>query len=153
LEGDLVAEAFELFDEPVAVTVGVLGVSAVEEFLAEIVVGDALVEDVVGGGEDLVSGRDGRFGVAAAALDALVAGAEVGAFGSDDRFRTFGQGAAQPFGAFAGRPSLPSSCETAFAVGLLSLRARTDVLSCCSSHQRSKPCRSWNPPVEAVWET
>ena len=50
-------------------------------------------------------------------------------------------------------PSLPSLCETASAVGLLSLRARTDVLSCRSSHQRSKPSQSWNPPVETVWET
>ena len=32
-------------------------------------------------------------------------------------------------------PSLPSSCETASAVGLLSLGARTDVLSCRSSLQ------------------
>ena len=47
-----------------------------------------------------------------------------------------------------GAPSLPSSCETASAVGLLSLRARTDVLSCRSSHQRWMPGRSWMPPVE-----
>jgi hypothetical protein len=45
-------------------------------------------------------------------------------------------------------PSLPSSCETASAVGLLSLRARTDVLSCRSSHQRWIPGRSWMAPVE-----
>jgi hypothetical protein len=31
-----------------------------------------LVEDVVGGGEDLVAGRDGRFGVPAAALDPVM---------------------------------------------------------------------------------
>lgn len=49
-------------------------------------------------------------------------------------------------------PSLPSSCETASAVGLLSLRARTDVLSCRSSHQRRKPSWSQMPPVETVWE-
>ena len=51
------AEAFELFDEPSAVAFGVLGVAAAEEFLAEFVVGDALLEDVVGGGEDFVGGR------------------------------------------------------------------------------------------------
>jgi hypothetical protein len=51
-------------------------------------------------------------------------------------------------------PSLPSSCETASAVRSLSLRARTDVLSCRSSHQgwtpsRSRmPLRSCMPPVE-----
>jgi hypothetical protein len=66
----LVAEAFELVDESPFVAFGVLGVAAVEELFTELVVGDALVEDVVGGGEDLVAGRDGRFGVSAAALDA-----------------------------------------------------------------------------------
>ncbi len=48
----------------------------------------------------------------------------------------------------AGEPSLPSSYETASAVGLLSLRARTDVLSCRSSHQRWMPGQSLMPPVE-----
>ena len=46
------AEAFQLLDEPSGVAFGVLGVAAVEEPFAEFVVGDALVEDVVGGGED-----------------------------------------------------------------------------------------------------
>lgn len=55
-EGDFVAEA-------ALVALGVFGVAAVEEGFAELVVGDALVEDVVGGGEDLVAGGDGRFGV------------------------------------------------------------------------------------------
>ena len=68
------AEAFELADQAAAVAFGVLGVAAVEELFAELVVGDALVEDVVGGGEDLVGGRDGRLRVSAAALDAVVAG-------------------------------------------------------------------------------
>ena len=68
------AEAFELFDEPSAAAFGVLGVAAVEEFLAEFVVGDALLEDVVGGGEDLVGGRDRGLGVSAAALDPVLAG-------------------------------------------------------------------------------
>jgi hypothetical protein len=45
-------------------------------------------------------------------------------------------------------PSLPSSCETASAVGLLSLRARTDVLWCRSSHQRWKPGRGRMTRVE-----
>src|SRR5947199_10462455 len=72
-DGDLVAEAFELVDKPAAVAFGRFGVAAVEELFAELVIGDAAVEDVVGGGEDLVAGRDRRFGVAAAALDAVVA--------------------------------------------------------------------------------
>jgi hypothetical protein len=62
-----VTEALELAGEPTAVALGVLGVAPVEEVLAELVVGDAAVEDVVGGGEDLVGrwrswpwrGRDG----------------------------------------------------------------------------------------------
>jgi hypothetical protein len=63
-----VAEALELFDQAAAVAFGCFGVAAVEELIAELVVGDALVEDVVGGGEDLVGGRDRGFGVSAAAL-------------------------------------------------------------------------------------
>ena len=41
------AEAFELADQSTAVAFGVLGVAAVEEFLAELVVGDALAEPVL----------------------------------------------------------------------------------------------------------
>ena len=59
------AEALELVDEAAAVALGVLGVAAVEELLAELVIGNAAIEDVVGGGQDLVAGRDGRFGVSA----------------------------------------------------------------------------------------
>ena len=47
------AEAFELFDQAAAVAFGCFGVAAVEELFAELVVGDALVEDVVGGGRIL----------------------------------------------------------------------------------------------------
>jgi hypothetical protein len=39
-----VAEAFELADESAAVASGVLGVAAVEELVAELVVGGALVD-------------------------------------------------------------------------------------------------------------
>jgi hypothetical protein len=45
-------------------------------------------------------------------------------------------------------PSLPSSCETASAVGLLSLGARTDVLSCRSSLQGWILGRRLMAPVE-----
>jgi hypothetical protein len=68
---DLVAEPLELADEAAAVALGVLGITAVEELFAELVVGHAALEDAVGGGEDLVSGRDRGLGVPAAALDAL----------------------------------------------------------------------------------
>ena len=56
---------------PSAVAFGGFGVAAVEELFAEFVVGDALVQDVVGGGEDLVGGGDGAFGVPAAAQHGL----------------------------------------------------------------------------------
>jgi hypothetical protein len=39
-------------------------------------------------------------------------------------------------------PSVPRSCETASAVGLLSLRPTMDVMSCRSSHQRRIPGQS-----------
>jgi hypothetical protein len=55
LEGDLVAEALDFADQAAAVALGVLGVAAVEELFAELVVRNALVEDVVGGGKDLVA--------------------------------------------------------------------------------------------------
>ena len=58
-------EALELADEAAAVALGVLGVAAVEEFLAELVVGDALFEHVVGSDEDLVACGDRGFGVSA----------------------------------------------------------------------------------------
>jgi hypothetical protein len=45
-----VAEAFELVDQPSLVAFGCFGVAALEELFAELVVGDAAFEDVVGGG-------------------------------------------------------------------------------------------------------
>ncbi|MEO7514056.1 MAG: hypothetical protein ABIZ91_20135 [Gemmatimonadaceae bacterium] len=45
------AETLELVDEAAAVALGVFGVAAEEELFAEVVVGDALLEDVVGGGQ------------------------------------------------------------------------------------------------------
>ena len=66
------AEAFELVDEAAAVAFGGLGVAAAEEFLAEFVVGDAAVEDVVGGGEDLVFSSLGVFALCLWILHGLV---------------------------------------------------------------------------------
>ena len=40
-EGDLVAEAFELADEPVLVALGVFGLAAVKVVVAEVAKGDA----------------------------------------------------------------------------------------------------------------
>jgi hypothetical protein len=53
-----VAEALELVDEAAAVARWCSVSRAVEERFAELVVGDAALEDVVGGGEDLVGGGD-----------------------------------------------------------------------------------------------
>ena len=82
---------------PSAVAFGVLGVAAVEELFAELVAGDSSAEDVVGGGEDFVAGRDRGFGLSAAAFDPVVAGGQVGAFGAHDGLGGLGQGSAQPF--------------------------------------------------------
>ena len=68
------AESFELVDESFAVALGVFGLAAGEVVIAEVVVGDLLGEDVPGGDEDGVGGRDRRFLVAAAASEALVVG-------------------------------------------------------------------------------
>jgi hypothetical protein len=86
-----VAEAFELVDESSSVAFGGFGVAAVEEVFAEFVVGDAAVKDVVGGGEDFVAGGDRGFGVSASALDPVVAGKQVGAFGADDALGRVGR--------------------------------------------------------------
>ena len=47
-----------------------------------------------------MAGRDRGFGVSAAALDPVVAGGQVGAFGAHDPFGALGQGSAEPLGAF-----------------------------------------------------
>jgi len=68
-----VAEELELADEAAAVALGVLGVAAVVEPFAEVVVSRRrLVEDVVGDSQALVAGRNHGFGLAAAVLDPTV---------------------------------------------------------------------------------
>ncbi len=49
-------------------------------------------------------------------------------------------------------PSLPSSCETASAVGLLSLRARTEVLSCLKLLELSSVSGQRMRPPMTAWE-
>jgi hypothetical protein len=63
-EVDLVPELLELADEPCR---ALLGGASVEVVGAEFVVGDVLVEDVVGGDEDGVAEGAGCFAGAAAA--------------------------------------------------------------------------------------
>src|SRR5919201_1086696 len=98
-ERDFVSELFELADESVSVSLCVFGLPADEVVIAEVVVGDVSGEDVPGGDEDRVGGRDRRFLMSAAATEALVVGGEVGAFAAAGGLRRFGQPGAQPFGA------------------------------------------------------
>jgi len=64
LEGDGVAERFELPDEPAGAVLD--RVAAGEPVGAEFAEGDALLDDVVVGDEDVVAGGADRFRVAAA---------------------------------------------------------------------------------------
>ncbi len=64
LEGDGVAECFELFDEPVGAVLD--RVAAGEPVGAELAEGDAVADDVVVGDQDVVAGGADRFRVAAA---------------------------------------------------------------------------------------
>src|SRR6266540_6874980 len=76
LEGDGVAERFELSEEAAGAVFG--RVAAGEPVGAEFAEGDALAGDVVVGDQDVVAGGADRFGVAAAAADLPVVGGEVG---------------------------------------------------------------------------
>lgn len=64
LDGDFLAEAFELCDE--SADVGLFGESAGEVVAAEVGVGLVSVEDVVGDDQDGVADRDGGAFAAAA---------------------------------------------------------------------------------------
>jgi hypothetical protein len=71
-------------------------VAAHEPVSAEVAVGDATVEDVVGGDQDRVAARLGRLGRAAAAPQPLVLRGEVGVLGSPGGLGCPGQVRAQP---------------------------------------------------------
>src|ERR671930_162804 len=74
VEGDLVAQGVELADELAGLRFG----AAVHEPVgAEVLVGLAAVEDVVGGDQDRVADRLGRLGRAAPGPQPLVLGGEV----------------------------------------------------------------------------
>jgi hypothetical protein len=76
-----VPEPFELRDEAFG---DAFGVGATREVVAvEVLIGNVVFEDVVGGDQDRVRDGDDRFLVAAAALDLLVLGAQVGVLGAD----------------------------------------------------------------------
>src|SRR6266705_5606970 len=97
-ERDVVSELLKLADE----SFGALFAGALVEVVgAEFVVGDVLLEDVVGGDEDRVAQRAGCFAGAAAAAQACVLGAEVRALAPRGRFRRFGQRRLQPARAVA----------------------------------------------------
>src|SRR6266508_1983693 len=97
LEGDGVAERFELAHEPAGAVLD--RVAAGEPVGAELAEGDAVAGDVVVGDQDVVAGRADRFGVAAAAADLPGVGGEVGALAACCSPGRFGQRLAQPAGA------------------------------------------------------
>src|SRR5712691_981892 len=88
LKVDRVAELFELADEPFG---ALLAGASVEVVGTEFLVGDVLVEDVVGGDEDRVAQGAGCFAGAAASAEACVLGAEVAALGARGGLGGFGQ--------------------------------------------------------------
>src|SRR5690349_4228437 len=90
--GDLVAEGFEALDE--AVLEGVL-VAAVEEVGAEVVVGAAILEEMVGDDQDRVGDGDGGLVGATASGEAMVLGAEVGVAGATGGLGSLDQGGPQ----------------------------------------------------------
>src|SRR4029453_1607737 len=78
VEGDLVAQGVELADELAGLR---LGAAADEPVGAQVLVGLAAVEDVVGGDQDGVAHRLGRLGRAAAAPQPLVLRGQGGVLG------------------------------------------------------------------------
>ncbi len=80
LEGDLVAECFELFDEATGAVLD--GVAAGEPVGPELAEGHLVADDVVVGDQDVVAGGADRFLLAAAAADLPVVGGEVGVLGA-----------------------------------------------------------------------
>src|SRR6266536_4068519 len=100
LEGDFVAERFELLDEPAGSVFG--RVAAGEPVGAELAVGDAVADDVVVGDQDVVAGGADRLRVAAAAADLPVVGGQVGVLAAGGAAGCLGQRAAQPAVAAAG---------------------------------------------------
>src|SRR6266542_3511427 len=100
LEGDCVAECFELLDEPAGAVFG--GVAPGEPVGAEFAEGDAVAGDVVVGDQDVVAGGADCFRVAAAAADLPVVGGEVGVLAVGGGVGGLGEGCAQPGVAGAG---------------------------------------------------
>jgi hypothetical protein len=76
VDADLVAEALELVDEPA--DVGLVGLALKEVVAAELGVGLAPVQDVVGADQDGVPDRDRGSFVVAASAKAPVLGRQVG---------------------------------------------------------------------------
>src|SRR5437773_2603983 len=100
LEGDFVAERFELFDEPAGAVFG--RVAAGEPVGAELAVGDAVADDVVVGDQDVVARGADCLRLAAAAAELPVVGGEVGVLAAGGGARGLRQRGAQPGVAVAG---------------------------------------------------
>ena len=93
-ECDVVAESFELFDQ--ASDVGLVVVALHEPVAAEVVVGLAAIENVVGGHEDGMANGDSGALLAASAGEPPELRGQVGVFGLRGGVGGLGQRAAQP---------------------------------------------------------
>jgi hypothetical protein len=95
-----VAQPLELADELALVVLD--GVALLEVVLAELLVGHALVQDVVGDHQHRVGDGHGGLARASATPQAVILGVEVGALGAAGRLGDLAQAATQPLGALAG---------------------------------------------------
>src|SRR3954451_13315683 len=98
-EGDLVAEGFEAFD---GAFLDAIGVAAVEVLGAEIGVGGAAFEEVVGDDEDGVADGDDGALLAASGGEATELFGEIAALAATGGPGRLGEGGSEPGAAFAG---------------------------------------------------
>src|SRR6266545_359398 len=107
MECDLVAERFELADEPAGSVLG--GVAAGEPVGAELAGGDTVADDVVVGDQDVVPGRADRLVGSPPSADLPVVGGEVGVLAAGGGMGCLGQGRAEPGVAVAGLAGVASA--------------------------------------------
>src|SRR5215217_2021971 len=107
-QGDLVPQPLELADELPLVVLG--GVASLEVVVAQLLVGHALVQDVVGDHQHRMGHGHGRLARTPATPQAVVLGVQVGALGPAGRLGDLTQTATQPLGGPCG--SAPSgACQ------------------------------------------
>jgi hypothetical protein len=101
-QGDLVAKPLELANQLPLVVLG--GLALLEVVIAQLLIGHALVQDVVGDYQDRMRHGHGGLARPPATPQAVVLGAQVGALGPAGRLGDLAQAATQPLGALAGPP-------------------------------------------------